>query len=385
MIDTLKAKGSDPICLELGDFMDDNPRKGPVINAFLLDTMESEGVPAMIPGVTELTQWNRFLALMEGRSIALISSNLEVIDARGPRPVGRRTLILEHDGVRIGLIGIMGESQFAMVTAPPEVSFQFQDPNVVVTELAASLRDSVDLIVVMASLDDRDAMKFARPRTDIDVLLGGYESIASAWPLMSGEVIVSRSGMRGQFFSVTRLILSPENEIIDWGGRNLLLTKQVAPDHPEMAMLVADAEERARTARMPTRRAQQRTQMTAVSDSVRFVGVEYCQLCHTAQHAQWLETRHATAYRRLIQNDKAGDPTCVGCHVTGLGQRSGFVLAERTRRMQGVQCEACHGPASEHRRDGTRSKVSEALCLKCHTNDWTPEWNFGAMRAKVVH
>ena len=385
MIDTLRRKGSAPLCLELGDFMDVHPRKGPVINAFLLDVMESEGMAAMIPGVTELTNWPRFQTLLTGRSIAIVSSNLQVTDEQGTRPLGRRTLVVARGGVRIGLIGIMGESQFAMVQAPDGVSFEFRDPAEAIAELAGALRDSVDLVVVMASIADRDAMKLARTLTGVDVLLGGHESIASAWPLMSGDVIVSRSGMRGQYFSTTRLILSPENEIIDWGGRGLLLTKQVAADNPEMAMMVADVEQRARQAPRPSRQPQVPTSTSTAPDSVRFVGAEICQTCHTAQHAQWTQTLHATAYRRLILQEKAGDPTCVGCHVTGLGHRSGFVLEQRTRRMQGVQCEVCHGPASAHRRDGTRRNVTEQTCLKCHTHDWSPAWDFSAMRAKVVH
>jgi hypothetical protein len=49
---------------------------------------------------------------------------------------------------------------------------------------------------------------------------------------------VNRSGTRGQHLGITRLILSPENEIVDFGGVNFTL----APTYPENEAIKAEVE-----------------------------------------------------------------------------------------------------------------------------------------------
>ncbi|HAK89917.1 MAG: hypothetical protein A2077_05240 [Nitrospirae bacterium GWC2_46_6] len=64
---------------------------------------------------------------------------------------------------------------------------------------------------------------------------------------------------------------------------------------------------------------------------------------------------------------------CGRCHTTGYkkeGHQDGLEGITGTWAAPGIQCEACHGPASDHVTTGDKSKVkvdkSAALCGQCH-------------------
>lgn len=53
-----------------------------------------------------------------------------------------------------------------------------------------------------------------------------------------------------------------------------------------------------------------------------------------------------------VEKDYTHEPKCVSCHVTGFGKPGGFVSIEQTPELAGVQCEECHGAASEYLKAG---------------------------------
>ncbi|MHC4956328.1 MAG: multiheme c-type cytochrome [Planctomycetota bacterium] len=106
-----------------------------------------------------------------------------------------------------------------------------------------------------------------------------------------------------------------------------------------------------------------------------YVGEAKCKKCHFKQHRSWKKSetyKHATAWETLKpqlkspdQKDK-GEKLCVSCHVTGHGQadRGGFVDAESSAHLLGVQCEACHGPGSKHVEAGEKAKAEKRKKFK---------------------
>ena len=125
-----------------------------------------------------------------------------------------------------------------------------------------------------------------------------------------------------------------------------------------------------------------------------YVGARVCASCHAGrgmghQHSRWLLSKHSLAWASLASPDAGkmaelsglpGEPqetaVCLGCHATASEAEDWekdptFFLAD------GVQCEKCHGPGSEHVAEEVM-KVPEALrtadvwmptadtCEKCH-------------------
>lgn len=164
-------------------------------------------------------------------------------------------------------------------------------------------------------------------------------------------------------------------------------------------------------------------------DDAEYVGTKSCKKCHFEIWESWSKTKMAGAFHVLLPDSKLepgkktgltaewiaeikankarGDPKiepgrnytreadCVKCHVTGYGEPGGYAIpdpknkkaARKAKKLEGVGCEACHGPGSkyvkifeeiqEKQRPYTRdelyaagmTEVDKEGCLRCHTKE----------------
>lgn len=118
-----------------------------------------------------------------------------------------------------------------------------------------------------------------------------------------------------------------------------------------------------------------------------YVGATQCEPCHSDISAGYQTTRHAKAIDSLKKSGQENLPACVKCHVTGFEQDGGFIDYDLTPEMAGIQCEACHGPGSNHIADPTSDMIKNGgpeLCRQCHTEKQDPKFNFEE-KVKYVH
>ncbi len=118
-----------------------------------------------------------------------------------------------------------------------------------------------------------------------------------------------------------------------------------------------------------------------------YLGYTSCAACHQPFVEDWLGTRHSGAFGALEKAGKSKDPECVKCHTLGYGEEGGFYSSSATPGLANVQCEACHGPGKEHVSDSTRPMrmVGEETCLRCHTKDHSPDFEFKSYFEKISH
>ena len=123
-----------------------------------------------------------------------------------------------------------------------------------------------------------------------------------------------------------------------------------------------------------------------------YVGVRVCIPCHGGgkgcdQYSLWRLSEHARAYAALslpetfeiaeisgVDVPPRESPICLGCHATA-STAEPWQLDPTFHREDGVQCEVCHGPASNHLEAMHAGKVSsssmlpiptEQDCMVCH-------------------
>lgn len=116
-----------------------------------------------------------------------------------------------------------------------------------------------------------------------------------------------------------------------------------------------------------------------------FLGGDACSGCHAEKYAEWEGTAHAHAWATL-QNSGHPAPYCNPCHSVGyepaaMTGNSGYDEAPIAKFVN-VQCENCHGPASEHPSNPGVNKPEVSYdvqnCGKCHDGEHHPfltEWN----------
>lgn len=107
------------------------------------------------------------------------------------------------------------------------------------------------------------------------------------------------------------------------------------------------------------------------AEEAQYLGVDKCKMCHAKQFATWQKMKHMKAIESLTAEEQK-NPECVKCHVTGYGKTGGFESMEKTPKMAGVQCEACHGAGSAHMKAPMPEKkktisASGTDCRQCHS------------------
>lgn len=130
------------------------------------------------------------------------------------------------------------------------------------------------------------------------------------------------------------------------------------------------------------------TKVGRLPTAPKYVGDAKCAECHDDIHPKLKETPHQRAFATLVATHDETDPECVRCHVTGWGMESGWVDEARTPTLKNVNCEACHGPGSDHAETLAKTpagKVGESTCLKCHDPDNSPRFQFKTYWPKIEH
>lgn len=123
----------------------------------------------------------------------------------------------------------------------------------------------------------------------------------------------------------------------------------------------------------------------------KYIGVDGCKFCHQGKRGNhvfesWTRTEHARAYEHLSASQRK-NKDCLACHTTGFGQP---IAAGATQaKLQGVQCESCHGPGSDYKKmkimkdrsiaiEKGLIEPTEGLCKRCHTANLPKECRKGA-------
>jgi predicted CXXCH cytochrome family protein len=114
----------------------------------------------------------------------------------------------------------------------------------------------------------------------------------------------------------------------------------------------------------------------------KYVGFGKCVFCHAANYyIVKITTNHGRAFSTLVERKESKNEKCLTCHTVGYDKKrdnGGYDELHDARELEGVQCESCHGPGSNHTKGLKKMKryLSEEAC-RCHTNPPQPtidEW-----------
>jgi formate-dependent nitrite reductase cytochrome c552 subunit len=105
-----------------------------------------------------------------------------------------------------------------------------------------------------------------------------------------------------------------------------------------------------------------------------YTGSRTCAECHVGLLNSVATTAHAAAFSNPEFVSKGGQTkaSCLPCHTVGYGLTTGFSSKAGTPKLEGVQCENCHGPAAWHAanpEDPTqlpRVELAATMCGGCH-------------------
>lgn len=193
-----------------------------------------------------------------------------------------------------------------------------------------------------------------------------------------------RPGNRGQYVGYVDLVVNPAGEIVEYGGRSIVLGDKVEKD-PAILTLVAEMNAESGRAQMEGQLLKQK-EYSRQLEVDRFIGAEMCARCHESEYDKWADSAHAHAWTTLVDMNMHETDDCVTCHVTGYGEATGFEDYRLVPNLAGVQCEACHNMGTLHAVDGSdRASLKADACVGCHDAENSPDFDLTGYLDKIRH
>jgi len=332
--------------LENGDLVTEGGRLSELKFETFLLALSEIGCVCLNIGEGDLELGLDFLKSAEGMaSFPLISANL--LGSNGER-VFPPTADFEIDGRAVRVIGVLDPA-----LAP---GVNIADPEQAVAEIIDGTAAGTEIIVLY-----HGSREGARR-------IAGRESRATA--------VIYAHGI-GEPAVDSKRVFTPGDRsrwMIRAGPRPTVIhLSEDLPDHPEMLRAM-----KTYVARLTQEDLLHRMNPQAPPEHGGYVGDAACTACHEKAAAAHAPSRHAHAIESLAKTGREVDPDCIGCHVIGYGEQTGFTSTLETPALSRVGCESCHGPSREHIRHPTTHPPADARasCLRCHTEDTDPGFSF---------
>jgi 2',3'-cyclic-nucleotide 2'-phosphodiesterase (5'-nucleotidase family) len=364
----------------------------------LMDRMDYD---AAAVGSTELGRGLRhFKEIVAGSSMPYLSSN---ITGNG-QPIADQIVYVKRGDVRIAVLGLFEQPRLGEIGPALQErtgSLTIEDPKVTLQRLLPAVRKSADLVIAMGRLTPATIREVADSFPELDAIIstefevpslaggaGRQKLIREDAAGFLGRTLVLYAAQQSYGLGVAQLGLDREGRIASADIKPVWLRSDV-PDDPEVRDLLNQFYDR--VGRMEA--AQSSVRPLFKEDHARmnerYAGAGACKACHEAEYAQWATTKHAFAYKTLLDAHRHYQPKCVVCHVVGLGTRHGYRLGQPEELLGNVQCEVCHGPGAKHLEgpspDNITRSVPAAVCLECHNPDHSDNFVYAERLPSVKH
>jgi hypothetical protein len=256
-----------------------------------------------------------------------------------------------------------------------------EDCDLIILVAHGGREELVDLLPQLGGIDfviRGHAIGIEGPVEDcVDTIGGAYENLG---------VPVFFAGDRGR--AIGKIVIDPSDTEPSLKSELVYLDESVENDSTYAAELKEFFKEEA-----VRRREMQMNEFLSRDDKTgkireRYLGQNTCFRCHGELLARFAVDRHFRAFATLAQRDEGENERCLPCHTTGYGKFSGYdPVLEKTKGidLKGVQCEACHGPGTKHARDGSYKEAARVSCQRCHTSQWSPDFDFDTFWDRIPH
>src|SRR5207247_950026 len=248
-----------------------------------------------------------------------------------------------------------------------------------------------DLVLLLSRFSDTELTRAAGLFPAIDVIINGSSKGEGREFPKSGDTVMVEAAHGGIALGVLELEWDEKGRIRKSANQMIPLPPMVTDDR-EIALIAAKAHKEA----TEYLEAEARKAPPVTMPSM-YAGAQACKDCHEKAFKVWQKSGHARAIETLKKTSDQFNSDCLLCHVTGFGDNRGFVNVVRTPELANVQCEACHTAAKQHASKpqvyhpgseigiNFRRPVKKEFCLRCHTTENSPRFNFDDYWKIIAH
>jgi hypothetical protein len=354
-----------------------------------MDVMKLLETDAVGAGERELRYGYSFLkANIERSGLPVVCANL-TLRSNG-RPALPPYLIKTVGSVKVGIFGLMNDK---VAVGPSQDSLKVGEPTAVARRVVAEMRrKGATVTVLLSQLGKVESEDLVATVDGIDVLIIGRNVPVLQKGRLIKNTVACYGGEQGQYLGRTIVTLGPNRRMVTGENETFMLGPEVGED-PQMLQLVKSFEDafndflRKKEKEKQVQADQARLEGGSHEQSPdHYVGDQVCQRCHKAEYDQWKTTKHAQAWKTLVDIKRDANPDCVKCHVVGYQLAGGFKSADDAARLSNVQCENCHGMGTQHEAFPAQARrITEATCKQCHTKDTSPNFDFALFQPHILH
>jgi len=307
-------------------------------------------------------------------------------------------IVVEKGGVKFGFVGLVspetrlrGSNDKRNIEAVAEAkTYVMASPKEMADRVIPVVRKKCDVVILLAHMHRQTADALMPTIPPVDFVVLGHESRTAHYqsPQYLSGARMLKATSQGQNLGVVTIEVGSDKKVTEIESVVHLLGEDYTED-VEMNDLVDQFEKENRDTQKALFAKEQlrRSNDAGIKDGT-YLGLGACQACHAEAFDVYKKTRHATAYSTLSAQFVHRDSNCVGCHVTGWGEpggHDGMRYRGAEKDLIDVQCEACHGPGSNHARDGSYKSAAIESCTRCHTENDDPDFDFATDWEKIKH
>ena len=371
------ANSKNILLVDTGDNFKEPSTQGKIKARYIMQAMSKSKYDAVILGDKDLVYGEPFLN--DNASVPWLLSNAELREIKPPKI---RIKKLEN-GLTVAMLALIDPDLYYDAK---HSGGSIKDPIESAKKLIKKLKISEhpDVIVLLTHMKREKAISMLN-LSGVDVVINGHiekdtDIIDMTHIKRNGKVFV-QPGPRGQKMGELTVLIDNKGEK-SFKHRIIRLDSNVKPD-PEMIKWYEEYNKEVEDlffTSLESRKNKHRKQKVFASEQT-------CVTCHPSKHKLWNLSRHSHAYETLNRVNKAFDPECLRCHVTGWGYDGGFISEVDTPELKNVQCEACHGPRLDHIKTLQQNLKLDAkkACKNCHIKNHSPNFNFLKYWPKIKH
>jgi 2',3'-cyclic-nucleotide 2'-phosphodiesterase (5'-nucleotidase family) len=238
-LDSLRKDNVRSIYLDAGDVMTGNPicniNYDGIDGGALLKFYDLLDLDAFELGNHEFDKGTEFARLFSRAAhFPVLCSNL--VEKGKPEPAFKPFVILERDGLKIGVIGLILEGFVDIVTKSSSESFDVLKAAETAQSYIDELDPRTDLIILLTHIGIEDDRKLAQQLHNVDLIIGGHSHTRLDEPGKVNGIVIAQAGSYCKNLGILRLTVAGDT-LMNYSGKLIpLIVKDVRPN-PVVAAL----------------------------------------------------------------------------------------------------------------------------------------------------
>lgn len=225
-VDSIRKKDQNVLLLDAGDVMTGNPIADLEFDGAqggaLFAMMDMIGYDAWCIGNHDfdISQSN-LRRLTEVARFPTLSAN--IVDNQGKYPVNNRPyIIIEKDGLTIGIIGVMSQDLYHLVNQNSLVGIKVLDPVETTQHWIDEIKSKTDLVIALTHEGvDEDSVLASRV-TGLNIIVGGHSHTRLKRPNVVNGVIIVQTGSNCENLGVLDVTVE-DQKVVKYDGRLIQL------------------------------------------------------------------------------------------------------------------------------------------------------------------